>query len=198
MSDDPQTLAHRFESIRTQADSPIIRWSVLAMGMIAVWVWCIEPLQIWKDDLHEQVARSAERTARLIAIEDNADRWIEARVEAGQALSAAGHQLLAGTTDTQSQAFLQTTLQQIAEGSGLMVEAQKLLSPEPIEGVGMQLAVELSVRGALVDLLYFLGDVSRSEKLLVIDYWTMQMQKDGTVFARTTITGFRPGAATGE
>ncbi len=192
MASPTELITSRWDGIKSQSDTSLIRWCVVAIAVIAVWVWVIEPLQIWTNDLHDQVQRNGDRAARLMAIEENADSWIEAAQEANQAFADAQQQLFVTSSDTQAQAIIQGVLQEMALSRNLNIESRKLIPAERSEPVGMRLGVEIGLRGELTDVLQFMDDVSNSQKLFVIDRWIIQMERTKKVFVRCTVAGIRP------
>jgi len=186
------SLQLKLNEIRSQSDSSLVRWSVLAIALIAIWVWVVEPLHLWTNDLRDQVDRNADKAARMIALEKNAGSWITAQQDAQQALSVAEQQLFVASSDTQAQAEIQVLLQRLAQSRRLNIESQKLIPADTLQPLGMRLAIEVGLRGDLIDVLYLLDDVSQSEKLLIIDRWIVQIDRTKAAFVRFTIAGIRP------
>ena len=187
-------LAGKWAEIKSQSDSPLVRWSVLAIAVIVIWVWVVEPLQTWTTDLQAQVARNADKAARLLALEKNVDRWLTAQQEARLALADAEQTMFVSSSNTQSQASIQSLLLALAESRNLNLESRKLIEAEVMPPIGTRLGIEVGLRGELVDLLHFMDDVSRNEKLFVIDRWLIQMERNKKAYARFTLAGLRPGA----
>lgn len=194
MDSQQDLLAVKWQEVKSQSDSPLIRWSVLAIAVIVIWVWVVEPLQIWTKDLQDQVERNADKAARLLALEKNADQWLTAQQEARLALAEAEHIMFVSLSNTQSQASIQSSLLELAESRNLNLESRKLIEAETMQPIGTRLGIEVGLRGELVDLLYFMDDVSRSEKLFVIDRWIIQIERNKKAYARFTLAGLRPGA----
>ena len=187
-------LAVKWTEIKSQSDSPVVRWSVLAIAVIVIWVWVVEPLQIWTTDLQAQVARNADKATRLLALEKNVDHWLTAQQEARLALADAKQAMFVSSSNTQSQASIQSLLLALAESRNLNLESRKLIEAEVLPPIGTRLGIEVGLRGELVDLLHFMDDVSRNEKLFVIDRWLIQMERNKKAYARFTLAGLRPGA----
>lgn len=194
MDSQQDLLAVKWQEVKSQSDSPLIRWSVLAIAVIVIWVWVVEPLQIWTKDLQDQVERNADKAARLLALEKNADQWLTAQQEARLALAEAEHIMFVSLSNTQSQASIQSSLLELAESRNLNLESRKLIEAETMQPIGTRLGIEVGLRGELVDLLYFMDDVSHSEKLFVIDRWIIQIERNKKAYARFTLAGLRPGA----
>lgn len=192
MVDQQDFLPARWAELKSQSDSPMIKWGVMAIAVIASWVWVIEPLQIWTGDLHDQVIRNADKASRLLALEKNADQWIDAQREARLALAEAEQALFVSSSDTQSQASIQSMLRELAVSRNLNLEFQKLLPAERLEPIGTRLAIEVALRGELIDVLYFMDDVVRSEKLFVIDQWIIQIERNKKAYVRFQAAGIRP------
>ena len=186
-------LAVKWTEIKSQSDSPVVRWSVLAIAVIVIWVWVVEPLQIWTTDLQAQVARNADKATRLLALEKNVDHWLTAQQEARLALADAKQAMFVSSSNTQSQASIQSLLLALAESRNLNLESRKLIEAEVLPPIGTRLGIEVGLRGELVDLLHFMDDVSRNEKLFVIDRWLIQMDRNKKAYARFTLAGLRPG-----
>ena len=186
-------LAGKWAEIKSQSDSPLVRWSVLAIAVIVIWVWVVEPLQIWTTDLQAQVARNADKATRLLALEKNVDHWLTAQQEARLALADAKQAMFVSSSNTQSQASIQSLLLALAESRNLNLESRKLIEAEVLPPIGTRLGIEVGLRGELVDLLHFMDDVSRNEKLFVIDRWLIQMERNKKAYARFTLAGLRPG-----
>ncbi|MEZ7972557.1 MAG: hypothetical protein QMC00_04320 [Pseudomonadales bacterium] len=183
----------KWTEIKSQSDSPVVRWSVLAIAVIVIWVWVVEPLQIWTTDLQAQVARNADKATRLLALEKNVDHWLTAQQEARLALADAKQAMFVSSSNTQSQASIQSLLLALAESRNLNLESRKLIEAEVLPPIGTRLGIEVGLRGELVDLLHFMDDVSRNEKLFVIDRWLIQMERNKKAYARFTLAGLRPG-----
>ena len=194
MDSQQDLLAVKWQEVKSQSDSPLIRWSVLAIAVIVIWVWVVEPLQIWTKDLQDQVERNAGKAARLLALEKNADQWLTAQQEARLALAEAEQIMFVSLSNTQSQASIQSSLLELAESRNLNLESRKLIEAETMQPIGTRLGIEVGLRGELVDLLYFMDDVSHSEKLFVIDRWIIQIERNKKAYARFTLAGLRPGA----
>ena len=192
MSSPQNQLMASFSGLRSQSDTALIRWCVVAIAAIAVWVWVVEPLQLWTSELRDQVDRNAAKATRMRGLEQNADLWLIARDEVRAAAMEAEQHLFAAASDTQAQAMMQGLLRQYALDRNLNVDSQKLMDSESAPPVGTQLAIEIGVRGNLSDVLRFLDDVSRSDKLFVFDRWVMQMERGGRTYARLTVMGYRP------
>ena len=186
-------LAVKWTEIKSQSDSPVVRWSVLAIAVIVIWVWVVEPLQIWTTDLQAQVTRNADKATRLLALEKNVDHWLTAQQEARLALADAKQAMFVSSSNTQSQASIQSLLLALAESRNLNLESRKLIEAEVLPPIGTRLGIEVGLRGELVDLLHFMDDVSRNEKLFVIDRWLIQMERNKKAYARFTLAGLRPG-----
>ena len=186
-------LAGKWTEIKSQSDSPLVRWSVLAIAVIVIWVWVLEPLQTWTTDLQAQVQRNADKATRLLALEKNIDHWLTAQQEARLALADAEKAMFVSSSNTQSQASIQSLLLALAESRGLNLESRKLIEAEVMPPIGTRLGIEVGLRGDLVDLLHFVDDVSRNEKLFVIDRWLIQMERNKKAYARFTLAGLRPG-----
>ena len=186
-------LAGKWAEIKSQSDSPLVRWSVLAIAVIVIWVWVVEPLQTWTTDLQAQVARNADKATRLLALEKNVDHWLTAQQEARLALADAKQAMFVSSSNTQSQASIQSLLLALAESRNLNLESRKLIEAEVLPPIGTRLGIEVGLRGELVDLLHFMDDVSRNEKLFVIDRWLIQMERNKKAYARFTLAGLRPG-----
>ena len=183
----------KWTEIKSQSDSPVVRWSVLAIAVIVIWVWVVEPLQIWTTDLQAQVARNADKATRLLALEKNVDHWLTAQQEARLALADAKQAMFVSSSNTQSQASIQSLLLALAESRNLNLESRKLIEAEVLPPIGTRLGIEVGLRGELVDLLHFMDDVSRNEKLFVIDRWLIQMERNKKAYARFTLAALRPG-----
>ena len=123
-------LAVKWTEIKSQSDSPVVRWSVLAIAVIVIWVWVVEPLQIWTTDLQAQVARNADKATRLLALEKNVDHWLTAQQEARLALADAKQAMFVSSSNTQSQASIQSLLLALAESRNLNLESRKLIEAE--------------------------------------------------------------------
>tara|TARA_B110000285_G_scaffold169822_1_gene190017 strand:+ start:698 stop:1303 length:606 start_codon:yes stop_codon:yes gene_type:complete len=186
-------LAGKWTEIKSQSDSPLVRWSVLAIAVIVIWVWVLEPLQTWTTDLQAQVQRNADKATRLLALEKNVDHWLTAQQEARLALADAEKAMFVSSSNTQSQASIQSLLLALAESRGLNLESRKLIEAEVMPPIGTRLGIEVGLRGDLVDLLHFVDDVSRHEKLFVIDRWLIKMERNKKAYARFTLAGLRPG-----
>lgn len=187
-------LAVKWAGIKSQSDSPLVRWSVLAIAVIVIWVWVVEPLQIWTTDLQAQVERNADKAVRVLALEKNVDHWLTAQQEARLTLAEAEQAMFVSSSNTQSQASIQSLLLTLAESRNLTLESRKLIEAEVMPPIGTRLGIEVGLRGELVDLLHFMDDVSRNEKLFVIDRWLIQMERNKKAYARFTLAGLRPGA----
>ena len=194
MDSQQDLLAVKWQEVKSQSDSPLIRWSVLGIAVIVIWVWVVEPLQIWTKDLQDQVERNADKAARLLALEKNAGHWLTAQQEARLALAEAEQDMFVSSSNTQSQASIQSSLLELAESRNLNLESRKLIEAETMQPIGTRLGIEVGLRGELVDLLYFMDDVSHSEKLFVIDRWIIQIERNKKAYARFTLSGLRPGA----
>ncbi|MDG2406850.1 MAG: hypothetical protein P8M25_18525, partial [Paracoccaceae bacterium] len=176
-------LTVKWQEVKSQSDSSLIRWSVLAIAFIVIWVWVVEPLQTWTKDLQGQVDRNADKAARLLVLEQNADRWLAAQQEARLALAEAEQLMFVSSSNTQSQASIQSSLLELAESRNLSLESRKLIEAETMQQIGTRLGIEVGLRGELVDLLYFMDDVSRNEKLFVIDRWIIQIERNKKAYA---------------
>ena len=127
---DQRDILSAWEGIKSQSDTSLIRWSVLGIAVIAVWVWVVEPMQLWTGDLRDQVQRNADKASRLMALEKNASLWIEAEKEVRLALADAQQRLFVSSSDTQAQASIQSLLRELAVSRNLNVESQKLIPAE--------------------------------------------------------------------
>ena len=181
-----------FTAVKAESDSPLIKWSATLIALSVLFVWVVEPIQIWRGELDQKVARSASKASRLKSMEESANLWLDASKQAALASADAERRLFAVASDTQAQAKMQTLVQQLATSRNLNVETQKALPLEFQENIGVRLSFDMTLRGELYDLLNFLDDVSRSEKLLLIDHWTVQLDRNGKAYGRFTISGFRP------
>ena len=179
-------------SIKAQTDSMVVRWSVLAMAVIAIWVWVVEPIAQWSSNLAEEVERDARKTARMLALEEHADTWLRVQQEGNEVYAKAVNGLFAAASATQAQADLQQQIRVAAELHGLNIVSQKLIPAVPLPPIGIKLAVEMAVRGELAPMLTMLDDISRAEKLLVIERWSIQIDRRGKASARFTIAGISP------
>ncbi len=182
----------KWEELKGQSDSPLIKWSVVVIAIITVWVWVVEPIQNWTNDLAEQVERNAGKASRLLALEKNSDSWLEAGQAAQLALDEAQKALFLSSSDTQSQASIQNLLQDLAVSRNLTVESRKLIPAEVEAPVGRRLAIEAGLRGELIDVLQFMDDVGQSEKLFLIDQWIIQIERNKKAYVRFRLAGVRP------
>jgi hypothetical protein len=192
MVDQQDPVRAKWEELKGQSDSPLVKWSVVAIAVITVWVWVVEPLQNWTHDLADQVERNAGKASRLLALERNSDSWLKARQAAQLALEKAQQALFLSSSDTQAQASIQNLLQELAVSRNLTVESRKLIPAEMEVPVGRRLAIEAGLRGELIDVLHFMDDVGQSEKLFLIDQWIIQIERNKKAYVRFRLAGVRP------
>ena len=176
-----------------ESNSPLIRWSLLVMGILAFWFWIVEPLQMWRDDLNSQVERNAGRAARLMALEQNADEWIQARNDAVVAAAQSRELLFDYSSDTQAQANMQNLLRDLAQTRGVTVESQKLIPAELAPPIGARLVIEFGLRGGIVGIMQLIDDIADADKLFVIERWSVQIDRNRSAFSRVRIAAYRPG-----
>ena len=187
-----ESLPFDLDGIKAQSDSPVVKWSVLAMAVIVVWIWVIEPVQVWQSELLSQLDVSERKASRMLALEENADQWLNAEAEAATVYVDLEDLLFDARSDTQAQADIQNLLSGLANERGVSVVSQKAIPGERLGAVGVRLAVELGLRGELPALLGFIEDISRSEKLFVIDHLILQVDRRRQASARFTVAGIRP------
>lgn len=179
---------------KSETDTPLMRWCILAIATISLWFWVVEPLQTWNQDLSEQLGRNSDKASRLVALEQNKDAWIEAEIQAQAVMADVEHSLYVSPSNTVAQANIQNVIQQFATSRNLNIESQKLISAEVFEPIGYRLAIEVGLRGELADVLQYLDDVSSANKLFMIDRWIVQMDRNKKAYARFVVAGLRPAS----
>jgi len=67
-------------------EGPLVRWSIAGIVLLLVWVWLVEPLQLWRNALDERVERDARKAVRLQSLQTQADAWMLSLSESEQLL----------------------------------------------------------------------------------------------------------------
>ena len=180
-------------ALREESDSPLVRWGLLLVAILALWFWVVEPLQMWRDDLHNQVQRNAGKVARLMALERNASQWIQARTDAAGAAASSRNLLFDYASDTQAQAAMQNLLRDLAQARGVTIESQKLMPAELMAPIGSRLVIEFTLRGNIAGTMQLMDDIAGADKLFVTERWAIQMDRNRSVFSRVRVAACRPG-----
>lgn len=173
------------------AEGPVLRWSVAGIVLLLVWVWLVEPVQIWRNTLEERVARDARKAVRLQSLQAHADDWKTSLDESEQLLEKSFGSLFTQDSDTAAQAQLQQWLVRQLNARDLKVGNQRLIEPEKAPGVGTRVSVFLDFRGELLDVLKFLDDVSRATYLIEIEQWLMRQGRYGEIQVQATLAAYR-------
>lgn len=176
----------------SDSDTPFIRWCIVVIAVLAIWFWFVEPLQAWTKELQASLDRNEAKASRLASLDENKDAWIKAESLAVQTLAAIEADLFILASNTIAQAEIQKVLQEFAVSRQLNLESQKLLGAESLGSIGNKLAVEIGVRGELINILQYLDDISRTNKLFIIDRWIIQMDRNNKAYARLVVSGIRP------
>jgi len=173
-----------------EADTPLVRWSVFAIGLLVLWFWLVEPLQQWRQSLEKQVSQNARQAVRLVSLKEQAEHWAAAEQQAITALEEEMNTLFLQASDTAAQAKMQELLQKICRTRNVTIVSQKLLPAEPEAIIGRKLAIAMDLRGELADILAILDDLSTARRLVTIERWILKRDKRGA-FAQIVIAGFR-------
>jgi hypothetical protein len=174
-----------------EADTPLIRWSILAISLIIAWFVLVEPLQGWRVALGEQLDQNAQQAVRLNSLQQRASSWEEAEVLAVNAFEEEIQSLYLQTSDTAAQAVIQGSLQEQCKVLGITIESQRLIDPEDYPVVGRKLAVALNLRGNLADILELLDIIGRASHVLQVDRWFIRKDQGQEVVAQVVVAGFR-------
>jgi hypothetical protein len=178
-------------SVGGEMDTPLARWSIAAIAVILVWLWLLDPLLGWRNDLAEQAERNAKKAVRLLALQEQAEAWSQAEQDTVAALQQQLAMLFLQPTDTAAQAVLQQLLSGRIEARGLTIESQKLIEPEDMPGIGRKLGVAVNLRGSLANILQLLDDISKARHVLEIDNWMMRRDRNGSIGVQITVYGYR-------
>jgi len=174
-----------------EADSPLVRWSVFAIGLLVLWFWLVEPLQQWRLSLEKQVSQNARQAVRLVSLKEQAVHWAEAEQQAITALEEEMNTLFLQASDTAAQARMQELLQQVCRTRNVTIVSQKLLPAEPEAIIGRKLSIAMDLRGELADVLGVLDDLSNAHHLVTIERWTLKRDRNRGALAQIVIAGFR-------
>lgn len=177
--------------LTTEADTPLLRWSVLAIVLILVWFMFIAPLQSWQADLGEQIQQNAQQAVRMNSLKNNAESWEQAEDLAVTSFEEAMQTLFLQTSDTAAQAVIQGLLRDQCKALGITIESQRLLEAEDFPGVGRKLSVAMSLRGDLADILTLLDIISGANHILQVDRWFIRKDRDESVVVQIEVAGFR-------
>ena len=172
-------------------EGPVVRWSIAGIVLLLVWVWLVEPLQLWRNALDERVARDARKAVRLQSLQTQADAWMLSLSESEQLLGKSFELLFTRESDTAAQGQLQQWLVRQIEARNLKVGNQRLLEPEPAPGLGSKLRVFVDFQGDLMNVLKFLDDLSRASYLLETERWLMRRNRNGEIQVQATLAGYR-------
>ena len=173
------------------AEGPVVRWSIAGILLMLIWVWLIEPLQVWRNTLDERVARDARKAVRLQGLQAQADAWTLSLTDSEQLLENGFELLFMQDSDTAAQVQLQQWLVRQIEARNLTMGNQRVLEPEPTPGVGSKLRVFVDFQGELISVLKFLDDVSRAGYLLETERWLMRRGRNGEIQVQATLAGYR-------
>jgi len=173
-----------------EADTPLVRWSVFAIGLLVLWFWLVEPLQQWRLSLEKQISQNARQAVRLVSLKEQAEHWAAAEQQAITALEEEMNSLFLQASDTAAQAKMQELLQKTCRTRNVTIVSQKLLPAEPEAIIGRKLAIAMDLRGELADILAILDDLSTARRLVTIERWILKRDKRGA-FAQIVIAGFR-------
>ncbi len=176
---------------RPEFDTPLVRWSVVAIVTILVWFSLIEPIQQWRHSLQQQVAQNAKKAVRLVSLKEQAQSWAAAEKLAVTTLEQEFQALFMQSSDTAAQATIQTLLQKQCSEHSVIIESQKLLQAESEEDVGQKLAIAMNLRGDLLDMLRLLDDISNANRLLQVQRWMIRVDQKQKAVAQVVIAGFR-------
>lgn len=174
-----------------EADTPLVRWSIFAIGLLVLWFWLVEPLQQWQQSLEKQIAQNARQAVRLVSLKEQAEHWVVAEQQAISALEEEMSMLFLQASDTAAQAKMQELLQQTCRARNITIVSQKLHPAEPEPIIGRKLAIAMDLQGELVDMLGLLDDLSNLHRLISIERWMLKHDEKRGAYAQIVIAGFR-------
>lgn len=188
----PYIIHWRNISSLQQANTPLTRWSVSAIGFIAIWLWFIGPLQQWNVSLEHRLSQQSKQAVRLVSLKHQSKSWTNSeQISAAVLESEINKALIVEASDTSAQAALQLLLQKLCSDSDVEISSQRLLPAEPEPVIGQKLMVALDLRGELTNILQVLDAISNADYILQIQSWTMKLDRKKLALAQVVIAGYR-------
>lgn len=173
------------------SDTPLVRWSIFAIALISIWFWLVQPLQNWNKSLTEQIEQNAQKSVRLVALQEYSEQWAAAEKLAVKTFEQELSAYFIGTSDTAVQADILALIKQQSLKRELTVESQKLLPAEIEVGIGIKLPIAMNIRGELANVLTLLDDLSQASHIVQIDRWVIRKERNNKFILQVSLAGYR-------
>lgn len=188
-------VAARFGGLSEQwRANPRLRWGVLAIGLI-LFVYACQVLADWRRQLHDDYQARTVQLYKMTALAGE-EHWI-ARAREVQALEKALQaEVPASATIGLAQAEMQTFVRQLMNAYGRRLSSD-MRAPAQVAGFPGVWRVPVTLRGQVsqVQLLEILRRVEGSDRLMVVDEFSLRFERGTPSFSLTFSGFFRIGGA---
>ncbi len=171
------------------ADTPLVRWGLVAVILILLWAMVYDPFLGWKAAQLEQLSMRSEKQLKLNGLKDSIEQWRVAK-DSYQAEYTGRSRLLFQGGAVVNQGRIQQIVSDLAKKHQLTMINQKSFAPEPESEVGKRLPVSVLLKGNTNDAVRFVSDVSSYHKMLVIDQIRFSRQRKGIMTLTLNLSGF--------
>lgn len=167
----------------------LLTWSALLLGALIVSLWAILPYTEWRTIQKNHIQQALEKAAKLQALQKSIKHWQNADAQSKIQFDEHTQAFFNASSYTQAQQDLFNLLNSTLAQNHLRLITHSF-SENTAVAVGEQIAVQLSIQGALVDLLHFISTLSHHEKRLTFPNLYL-FQNTDTATLQLTVTGYR-------
>lgn len=167
----------------------LLTWSALLLGALIVSLWAILPYTEWRTIQKNHIQQALEKAAKLQALQKSIKHWQNADAQSKIQFDEHTQAFFNASSYTQAQQDLFNLLNSTLAQNHLRLITHSF-SENTAVAVGEQIAVQLSIQGALVDLLHFISTLSHHEKRLTFPNLYL-FQNTDTAMLQLTVTGYR-------
>jgi hypothetical protein len=150
--------------------SALVKWGSLIILFILIWAFLLNPLFAWKGKQEDALQKKIKKTAKIIALKNNASVWTQAKNKLTRLNQTAQNSFYHTATANQAQAKFQLLLEKIIDKNHMVLKNQRVTSPVPLKGVGDKLPVWLHLESnELSNIVKFLNDLANQNKIIIVE-----------------------------
>ncbi len=168
----------------------LLHWIIIVLISILILSWFILPYVDWRESQHTLIEQNLQKAARLQALQRSTKAWQASNVEAKAAVEKDLQGFFIAASYTQAQQELYNLINSAAEANHLKIISHSFAESSDTP-IGEELSVELSIQGALADLVRIIDIFAHHQKLLSFPMLQLFKSSDGAVL-QMTIAGYRP------
>lgn len=166
-----------------------LRWIMVLLGLLILLLWIVLPYTDWRISVQNHTQQNLQKAAKLQAMQKSVKQWQIANVQAKK------------TSETEMDVFLNAaSYAQAQQDLFNLINAEltrnrlRLMTHSYVESaaapVGEQVAIQLNIQGALLDILKFVSTFTNHPKRLSFPSMQIIKSTDNAIL-QITMAGYR-------